>query len=509
MKHENFKKIVIVFFFIVPSIGFAKINVDKSSSIIHVENGATFVSESQITNYKGRLIRDAGATISGNAIGFVEGVFEDAGAEMKLTGDLNLGSGNKIELDGGKIFKGKRGESVQNLKISGLGNRIEGVVQFKENVVLQDSNSSFTCAIQGRFPVDIVLGGGTIYLEEDLHFLDDKFFIDSGTVKLNKRNLFLGSTEITVTVPIYFDQAQDIEMNANLHLAETWTFSGLSTIEGNGRILYLDDGGEIVIEQGSSLLFRDIAIRNISGNNIRCLDTNSTISFQNVHWFQDGDYSFTTGALEILENFCLGGCCDTFAYQSAQTSTIYGHSKLVVDRSMTFSFDPIWNSSVSNWDTARDFLIFADNTSILELKGATLHVTTTSLKLKKGTFRVKDHSYLVSELDGLFHMEEGLIIGNNLAADDMKFEIGVGSKFEISSGAFSYKNINSDSFDMVNNQSKVCVASDGKIKLHQDFGAGEGIVEFANNSKLSRVSGKSLNGAVHILGNITYEFCYN
>jgi hypothetical protein len=486
----------------------AKINVKKTSSMIHVGEGAGFINDGHISCFKGKLIKDTGGSISGGKISFDNGTYIDGGNQVKVTGDLNLDAVKEIVLNGKETFKGKRGSAVPKVKIKGAGNRLEGVLQLTNSIELQDASSSLTCAIQGRVSCDIALNGGLIFLEEDLYFVNDMFFTGSGVIKLNKRKVRLGGAEMTANADLYFCNAQDIEMNANLSLASTWTFSGFSVLEGNDRILCLGDGSGIVVEPNSSLLFRNIALRNVSGNKIRCLDKTSTLSFQNVRWILDKDYSFTVGAMHIINNFEISGR-HVFAFQSAQTSTLCCYGKLMIDRGMTFSFDPIWNSSVIDWDQACNFLVFEDDTCSFELKGATLHVTTTGFKLKKGTFRVKEKSYIYSELDGDFHREEGFILGNNNADDDVKFEVMSGSKLELLSGALSYKNVQASSCEMLGSTSRLFVKTGGKLKLHQDLDVGEGSVSFMGGSTLARASGKKLSGNIHLQGSIYYGRCYN
>jgi len=488
----------------------AGIQVNKSTSTIVVKSGAHLVIGNSISNFKGNLIKEDGAEISGKDIVFDNGTFEDSGKKIKITGKLDLENDNDIVLSGNKIFRGKRGELVQKIKVSGSNNRLEGVLQLMHDVELFDSAASVTCALTGRMTRNIKLNGGRVFLEEDLHFVDDVFFDGSGTVVLNKRNLHLGSTEMTCESPIYFDQAQDVELHANFHLAETWTFSSAGILEGNGNILYLDDNGEIVVEKGSSLLLKNLTVRGLKENKIRCLDENSTLSTQSITLIQDDNFSFTIGRLEVEGDLRITGT-HTFAYQSAQESIVHSHAKLILDRGVTFSFDPMWNSSFSDsdWESARDFFVFEDETSQLVLKGATVHVTTTSMKLKKGTLRVKTKSYVRSELDGRFHFEEGLIIGNNNASDDLCCEIASGATLEVLQGALSYKNVSANSWAMMNERSTLFIGPGVALKLHQSIDVGSGIVSFADGSRLARARGKTLLGSVHTLGSIYYGRCYS
>ena len=510
------KKTYILFILLMLPISlFPKINVNKASTI-HIESGSNFVAENQIEDFGGHLIVDDGVELSGENIIFNNGTYENNGNTAKLTGILNSSDLGEVILDGQQIFKGKRGTAVSKLKIKSANNRLEGFLQLDDKIELQDSSTSVTCAVQGRVPCNFEMNGGTIYLEEDLHFVDDVFLTGSGKVKLNRRKLKFGGKEMTCDASLYLDDAADIELGSNLHLAETWTFSGTNVLNGNGKILYLEDGGNIVLEKGSALLLQDVILRNVSGNKVRCLDSACTVSLQNVAWVQDGNYSFTIGGLEVIDSLTLSGK-STFAYQSAQTSTLWSYGKIIFDRGMTFSFDPIWNESFvmgetdeqDPWLEARNFLHFTDDTSLLELKGATLYVTTTGMKLTRGTFRIKEETRIVSELDGEFNIEEGLIIGNNNVDDDVLFEFGGGAVLEVVSGALSYKNVQDFSLNIFNDYSSLYITSDAKLKLHQTMNMDKGVVAFGDGARLARASGKSLLGAVHIFGSLYHEVCYN
>lgn len=420
----------IFLFLFFPELSYAAFNAKKSSTV-HVKSGSTFVVENQIDNYRGKLIKEDGASISGSEIVFNKGTFEDGNGQVKLTGNLDLSSLNKILLNGFKTFKGKRGSVVRELKISGLQNRIEGILQLGSDIVLQDHNTSVTYAAEGRVPTNIVLNGGKILLEEDLYFVDDVSFTGSGVISLNGRKMSFGGREITCNASLYLEDAADVELNANLHLAQTWTFSGQSILQGNGKILYLDEGGEIVTERGSSLLIENVTIRNISGSNIRCLDSASTMSLQNVNWVQDGNYSFTVGALDIFEKVCIKGDY-TFAYQSAKKSTINKYSKLILSLGTTFSFDPIWNGSISDWTDAQKFLAFIDKTSEFDLKGATLKVTTTGIQFLKGTMNIEGDSRFISDS---IVPSDGIIFGDGISsANDFDVNFDPDAIFRCSSG---------------------------------------------------------------------------
>ncbi len=492
----------------------------KSSSKITVKSGATLVIDNSINNFVGELSKEDGAEISGGKIYFCDGIFNDNNNKVRVNGEFDLGESKNIILDGSKAFKGKNRTVKNEIKMSGKENRLEGAFELEKDVILQDENTSFTCALSGRMPRNISLAGGEIFLEEDLHFIDGMFFTGDGVVRLNKRKLKLGSTVMPVDVSLYFDDAGDIELGGNLQLSQTWTFSGTSILQGNGKILYLEEGGNIVVEKGSSLLFQNISIRNVKDNNIRCLDTYSTLSFQDVQLVHDNNYSFTVGCLDIIGDFTLKGD-SVFAYQSAQDSYIRSHGKIIIDNNMTFSFDPMWNSTftyvideeewgiIDDWDAAREFLNFEDSTSMFILDNSTLHITSTYLKLTKGVLKIKGCSTIDVEMRDKMFKEEGLIIGDNSSDFDMKCQFSSGSLLKINSGSFSYKNINSDSWDMNRSGSLLQMLSGSKLKLHQSIYPCSGIVEFYGNSKFARTRESKIDGNINVLGPIYYERCFN
>lgn len=409
---------------------YSGINVNKSTSKIKVTSGATLTVENNINNFAGELVLEDGGSVEGGNVNFDEGVLNSGGTKSKIVGDLSLDE-SQIVLDGQKTFKGKAGAILESLKIKGSNNRLEGFLNVSKNIQLEDKSSTVTCALSGRIPCNLILNGGELFLEEDLYFVDDMFITGSGLVKLNRRKLKLGSQDITCGSQLYLDDAKDIELNANFHLAETWTFSGESVLQGNGKILYLDDGGEIVIEQGSGLMLQDVTIRNVNGNNIRCLDSNSTLSLQDASIILNSDYSFTTGSIEVIREFRIKGV-DKFIYQSTSQSKIYSYCKMVFESGITFSFDPIYDSSISDWDQVKLCWDFEDLTSVLELKGATFHVTSTGISLLRGKMVVKEDSSLVSEATT---SSDGLILGDGISADnDFDIEVTAGSRLRMSSG---------------------------------------------------------------------------
>ena len=485
MKQKN---LLILTLILTPQACYPFFNVVKPSATLRVKSGASFVVENQLNNFKGNLVKEAGATISGGDIVFKDGTFDDSGSKVKLTGNLNPQTTNKICLTGNQIFKGKRGAILQTLEISGLDNRLEGILQLNNDVTLQDYNTSVTYAVSGRMSRNIAMNGGKVYLEEDLHFVDDMFFTGSGVIMLNKRNLHLGSKEIFSNASLYFDCAQDVELHARLNLSGTWTFSGQSMIEGNGDVLNLCDGGNIVLESGSSLLLRDLTICGVSGNNIRCLDNVATFSFLNLTWIQDANYSFTCGSLQIVGDLDVVGSY-TFVYQSNQTSTVREHACLKFGPNTTFSYDPVSTSS--------RLIAFEDSSSKLILNGAALYVTATNLQLEKGIIEVTKNSSLTGEGE--------IVFGDNDINKDCSCVIDQGVTLDVKNNAFVYKNVAANGIQFLAGNANLSIYGGASLKLYQDMNFESGTIRLYEGATLARNVTASVGGSVSAMGAVSFE----
>lgn len=150
---------------LLPVLCAAGVNVRSKSSAIHIDSGSNLVIDNPITNFTGRIVKQSGGTISGQSISFDEGVLEDEGNKIRLTGDLVPGQVLKIVLNGSKTFRGKRGEVLENIEIRNKGNLIEGELLLRNPIVLHDATTTVSFALVGRLSQNITLNGGKIYLE--------------------------------------------------------------------------------------------------------------------------------------------------------------------------------------------------------------------------------------------------------------------------------------------------------------------------------------------------------
>ena len=405
------------------------INMGTKNSAIEIASGANFVINNEITDFKGKVIKNTGANISGENITFDNGVFQEGNNENYITGVLDE-TNQRIELNGNKSFKGIKGQIKKALRISGDENRLEGDPFFASNISLVDSSSSLTCAIAGALSCDVQLNDGTLYLENNLSFVDEKKIIGPGIVKLNKRNLTFGAKEFSVTTSLYFDNASDVELNSNMHMNSRWTFSGGENVfNGNGNIVYLDTGGQIIIERGSSLLVKNVILHKISGV-FACLDNLGTASFQSVRVILDNDCTFSQGCFEVLDKLSVAGAYK-WVYQSAKRSKICSKAKLTMEQGLTLSYDPLVAS--------RDLIFLEDASSSIFLKNSTIHSTSTGMQLTKGILEIEGNSFLSSEASC---QAEGIMIGDGVSsANDLTINVLRDSSLKLLTGYLIYDNV--------------------------------------------------------------------
>ena len=507
------KNLFLLFILFSFSLIFSKsFNLRDSSSAFKISSGSNLILDKAINSITGAIIKDSGAQINGEDLEFEDGSFKDSGAKINITGKLNLGQTKKIILDGGKNFQGKRGEVLQSISVSGVDNIIEGVLFITSDIELYDSNSKVSFNIRNRLDSDIKLNSGSMTLDEDLAFLDNKRIFGPGKVILNGHKLSFGATDLVWNEPLFFEKASDVEINSNVYLEDNWSFSGDSVLCGNSNILCLSCLDSITVRPRTNLLIKDVVLYGISDNKIRCLTDDSTIFLQNVKWIQDGDFTFTRGSLIFLDDVEFIGDGKKFIYQSQMTSTIKQNTIVHLSSGFTFSYDPVVDR--------KDLLKFEDDTSVIYLDGGNLYASYKGLNLEKGRIIVDKNSIIMGEERSWFHSTptdtfdfDGITytnydysygvsgeinIGNNVSDNDFKINILNGSCLTLFDGRFNYKNINLKSFNFINNSSILKVGDATTLNLEQILDITPGKVFLHKRSKLQKSGSSYLIGPTFI-----------
>ena len=223
-----------------------------------------------------------------------------------------------------------------------------------------------------------------------------------------------------------------LQLNCNTKLQDCCIkFGGDCVINGRGMILDIEPTCTLYVDSNASLLFKDVIVRGVSGNQLDGIDATSTYSFQDVQLLLDGNYSFTIGKFDIIKDLEIIGKDAIFAYQTDQVSTISTNGKLILDTGVTFSYDPSAASST--------LLQMTDASSQICLNSATLHTTSTSLQLTKGRLIVDGQSIFASESST---PGAGIIFGDGTnASNNVCVEVLPAANVIVSQGIVENKNV--------------------------------------------------------------------
>ncbi|MBD3273636.1 hypothetical protein GF385_04790 [Candidatus Dependentiae bacterium] len=472
----------------------------NSNSIFKVSSGSNFILDKSMNSIKGKVIKDSDAQISGLDIDFEEGTFQDDTTKVKMTGKLDFGDLKKIILNGGKTFQGKRGQVLQTINITGTDNIVEGVLFTVNDIELQDENTKVSFDIRNRLDANIKLNNGSLSLEEDLYFLDDKRLIGPGKIYLNGHKLSLGAKRLAWQEPIYFYSASDIELNSNTDLENVWSFSGYSILNGNNNLLCLCCDRAIEIKEESTLLLKDITLCGLSEDRIRCTSNNSKIIIQNAKIVLDGNFTFSIGALEFLNYVEFIGNDHKFIYESETTSTIRNNSFVCFSNNLTFSYAPKNDS--------RDLLVFEDFSSKMCLDSANFFVGKTGISLLNGELFVNGFSTLASQDTFFSYLStgtpNGFNFGNSNYINDFALNILQNSILNLSRGSINYKNILDASLKMATYGSILGVASGAHFNYYQNLDLKKGKLVFEQGAWMRKVSDKVLVGTTEFNGKINF-----
>lgn len=235
-----------------------------------------------LSNWNGTLEKRNDSNVTGQNINFNEGILLTENNEAILTGLYNSTGSDVIELQGNGRFDAQPGIIIQEFKVSGNNNRLEGQPLFNSQINFLDSNTSLTVAMQSKLNQNLNLNGGTLLLEDDLHLADDVFIFGTGIIKLNKHSLDLPGNDTTWITDIDFEDAQDIKLNSKTILNGTWQFNGNSILNGNGNILDVSGGGVLSLTNNSTLHLTDLYLKGIDSNTFVFSNNNSTVYMSNV-----------------------------------------------------------------------------------------------------------------------------------------------------------------------------------------------------------------------------------
>ncbi len=317
----------------------------------------------------------------------------------------------------------------------------KGVLRNQVAFIKYSHNASMEVRFAGDITINnklIISEAKPIYFDKDteLHALFNMFQFCRTTQKLINiaENVIVTTKEIiledfspqiidlSANSSLIFGDGTTIELGKNEDLTMTWTFHGACILNGKGQTLTLGQLGKIVVDgHGSSLLLDNITIKGVSSNNICCLDNSCTISFRCTKLVLGNDFFFGTGRFVVLDQLKIGGH-KTFEYSTDKQSIITSDSCLLLDRNCNFFYNP----SAAD----RTLLKFDNESSLLQLNGASLSVSTTGLDLSLGTLSIKNKCFLHN--NGAHCLSEGIIVNS--------IDIFAGGSLDLKSGILDYRN---------------------------------------------------------------------
>lgn len=332
----------------------ARVIFNSKSASINIQNGHTLKIGTKKIGIRGTIKKKPGAKILGSPIDFSNGSFIDDSFEEIFNIDYETYPDGIITLDGTTSIPNrvhlKSNSVTEKLNVLHNNNYLSGQPIFNQEIELVDANAMLTIDISNPLNKSISLNGGTLQLENDLSFKDDAKLVGSGLVKLNKKRITFGGTELNFSDNIYWDNAADISLNSKTTLSSQWSFSGYSNLNGNGYVLDLTSGGTLFVDNNSTLYIANIAIKGIGGNSGRIVmgDQQSKIYLSNVSIKTDADYSTTVGNIyaEGPSTLLLGGYNWTF--DTNGTLTVDGCSLWIDELNQTTAGEVLFGSPQGN-----------------------------------------------------------------------------------------------------------------------------------------------------------------
>ncbi|MFA6492440.1 MAG: hypothetical protein WCW33_06455, partial [Candidatus Babeliales bacterium] len=253
--------LLFVYIFVGSQFLSASVSFGSRESTFNIGAGSNFHVGSSNLTIDGTLKLEKGSEVTGLPITFDAGLLESAGLEALMKGVYDPSTTYSIRLQGSGRFRAEPGTLINGLAVSGLGNRLEGQPLFDNPVILANGSTQLTLALQSQLNKNLVLNNGTAILDNDLGLADEVKILGDGTIELNNHRLTLGSVYGSAwTNNLHLNNAADLVLTGSLNLIGSWIFTGVNSINGNGCVLDLSLGGEIIVNNDSTLFINDVHI---------------------------------------------------------------------------------------------------------------------------------------------------------------------------------------------------------------------------------------------------------
>jgi hypothetical protein len=222
-------------------------------------------------------------------------------------------------------------------------------------------------------------------------------------------------------------------LNSNLTIGTPITFQGNCTINGRGNSMTFTGDGSINVATNSKLSLSNSTLFFKRPNAFAMQGRTSQIVFDDIDIGLASNIVFGDGSWETYNDVNITGPY-TFAYETANTSTIHADSYLKFGNSATFAIGKTKAIGPS-------ILEFESNASHLVFDNAALNITNSGLRITKGIVDVYGNTNFIIDNDGLdsnsINTAQSLVFGDgtNAGNDPLLILHGNGTNLTIVEGA--------------------------------------------------------------------------
>jgi hypothetical protein len=169
----------------------------------------------------------------------------------------------------------------------------------------------------------------------------------------------------------YLTRTERKTLGENIELEEGQYFKGKHIVEGGGHTITFLDGGEIIVDSNSTLVMKNMTIKGVTQDNLKCIDDKGKIIVENVTWEIDDTFFFDKGSIEVsngtfevkAEKGVQAGEHDqypTFIYKSCKENKIKNGATVTFDRVWFFHVPYNKKSEFTTFGGANAELLFKD-----------------------------------------------------------------------------------------------------------------------------------------------------
>jgi len=292
-------------------------------------NGGNFNSNSSGTFYNG--YSDVGILNANVNMNFpLPGIFYNS---YNTTAYLNVDENIKVNFVGEDFINGYGSPETGIININGdtyVYNTIKNGIGSNSGYI--NVNYSGNMFILGGKIENDTNGNIDVYAGGSLYNYHGTIDTDLGTFDIHASGKFENSrgnypSTITVNGGGNLIDSHEIHLDKDLDIDYTWTVTDKVSIDGNGNEITFGPSGGILLEGADAQLsLDDVILNDVSGNKIRCTNTNARLLINNVIWNQDADYTFTLGQIFVSGDWLITGRGTNFNYESDATSTLSSNS---------------------------------------------------------------------------------------------------------------------------------------------------------------------------------------